>query len=45
MGCTADDAMDLVARQRDVADPHVWYIRRRIERIESRWKETSRPLS
>ena len=45
MGCTADDAMDLVARQRDVADPHVWYIRRRIERFESRWKETSRPLS
>ena len=45
MGYTADDAMNLVARQRDVADPHVWYIRRRIERFESRWKERSRPLS
>lgn len=39
MGDTADDAMNLVARQRDVADPHVWYIRRRIEGSESRGKK------
>jgi hypothetical protein len=45
MGYSAHDAMNLVARQRDVADPHVSYIRRRIEKFESHWKETSRPLS
>ena len=37
MGCTADDAMDLVKDQREVADPFAGYIQSRIRRFESDW--------
>jgi protein tyrosine phosphatase (PTP) superfamily phosphohydrolase (DUF442 family) len=39
MGYSADEAMDLVARKREVADPHVWYIQRRIQKFERLWKK------
>lgn len=37
LGYTADEAMRLVKEQRAVADPDVWYIRRRILKFEQRW--------
>ena len=36
-GHTAEEAMRLVKEQRAVADPDVWYIRRRILKFEQRW--------
>lgn len=38
-GYSADEAMDLIKEKRGVADPRVWYIRRRIERFEKTWQE------
>ena len=38
MGYTAGDAMDLVAQKRAVADPHAWYIERRIFKFEQHWR-------
>ncbi len=37
LGYTAEQAMALVDQRRAVADPHVWYIRRRIEAFERDW--------
>jgi len=36
-GYTAEGAMQLITQQRAVADPYIWYIRRRIERFAQRW--------
>ena len=41
MGYNAEDAMRLVKDQRPVADPYVWYIRRRIEKFELHWRNAS----
>lgn len=37
-GYSAAGAMHLIKQQRVVADPDVWYIRRRIERFAQRWQ-------
>ena len=37
-GFTAEDAMRLVTEKRDVADPYVPYIRKRIDKFESNWR-------
>jgi len=37
-GYTAEEAMRLVKDRRAVADPDVWYIRRRIVKIEQEWR-------
>jgi hypothetical protein len=39
MGQTADQAMQLVEQKRQVADPHAWYIERRIYKFEQHWNE------
>jgi protein tyrosine phosphatase (PTP) superfamily phosphohydrolase (DUF442 family) len=36
-GRTAREAMDLIVKHRNNADPKVWYIRRRILRFEETW--------
>jgi dual specificity MAP kinase phosphatase len=38
MGQTAEAAMQLVEQKRSVADPHVWYIERRIYKFEQTWR-------
>jgi protein-tyrosine phosphatase len=38
MGQSADDAMQLVKQRRAVADPHAWYIERRIYKFEQVWR-------
>ena len=38
-GYSAEEAMDLIQEKREVADPRVWYIRRRIEQFEKTWNE------
>ncbi len=38
LGCTAGEAMRLVKERRAVADPEVWYIRRRILKFEQQWR-------
>jgi hypothetical protein len=43
LGHTAEDAMALVSGKRAVADPYVWYIRRRIEAFERDWRAPKRP--
>jgi hypothetical protein len=42
LGRTAEEAMALVAEKRAVADPHVWYIRGRIEAFERHWLAQTR---
>ena len=37
-GYTAEEAMRLVKDRRAVADPDVWYIRRRIVKFEQEWR-------
>jgi hypothetical protein len=37
MGHSAETAMQLVQQQRPVADPHIWYIQRRIYKFEQLW--------
>jgi len=39
MGYTALEAMGLAKEKRAVADPYIWYIRRRIEKFERYWLE------
>jgi hypothetical protein len=38
MGFTSEQAMQLVKEKRPIADPNIWYIRRRIEKFEQHWK-------
>ena len=37
MGYSADDAMQLITQKREVADPYVGYIQKRIRKFESQW--------
>jgi hypothetical protein len=39
MGYTADEAMGLVKEKREVADPYIWYIQKRIRKFEQAWQE------
>lgn len=39
MGYSAQEAMKLVKEKRPVADPYIWYIRRRIEKFERHWSK------
>jgi hypothetical protein len=41
-GYTPEDAMDLIKSLRGVADPHIWYIRRRILRFAQVWDHRQR---
>jgi hypothetical protein len=36
-GMTADEAMSTIIAQRPIADPHAWYIEKRIRAFESDW--------
>jgi protein-tyrosine phosphatase len=36
-GMSADEAMDLITSKRAIADPHAWYIERRIRAFEQEW--------
>jgi dual specificity MAP kinase phosphatase len=38
LGFTLEEAFHLIKQRRKVADPNVWYIRRRIERFADHWK-------
>jgi protein-tyrosine phosphatase len=40
LGYSVEDAMQLITERRLVADPHVWYIRRRIERFYKYWHKS-----
>ncbi len=42
MGHSAEAAMQLVQEQRAVADPHAWYIQRRIYKFEQLWQARTR---
>ena len=44
-GMTADDAMDIIVANRPVADPHAWYIERRIRMFERDWLSRQRPAT
>jgi protein-tyrosine phosphatase len=37
MGSTAEQAMQQVKEKRPIADPYIWYIRKRIEKFERHW--------
>jgi protein-tyrosine phosphatase len=39
MGYTFEEALYLIKQRRSVADPHTWYIRRRIERFAIAWQK------
>jgi hypothetical protein len=39
LGYSADEAMQLVKEQRQVADPYIWYIKRRIRKFEQVWQQ------
>jgi hypothetical protein len=38
LGLTLEEAFHLIKQRREVADPGIWYIRRRIERFAANWK-------
>lgn len=38
-GYSADEAMDLIEKQRPRADPRAWYIKRRIKKFEKYWRQ------
>ena len=40
LGYTAAEAIRLVESKRQVADPSIWYIRKRIEKFEQEWKRS-----
>ena len=40
LGYTAAEAIRLVESKRQVADPSIWYIRKRIEKFEQVWKRS-----
>ena len=37
LGYSADEAMQLVSSQREMADPYAWHVRRQIRRFEAYW--------
>ncbi|MFO7623581.1 MAG: dual specificity protein phosphatase [Anaerolineales bacterium] len=45
LGLSAEEAMLLVKQHRQVADPHTWYIRRRIERFAAFWSQHQQEVS
>ena len=38
MGYSAEESMRLVKERREVADPYIWYVRRRIEKFAREWE-------
>jgi hypothetical protein len=42
-GYTAQDAMQLISEQREVADPWAYHIQRQIRKFEARWYEHQNP--
>ena len=42
-GRSAENAMALIKARRQVADPNIWYIRRRIERFAQTWEAYHAP--
>jgi protein-tyrosine phosphatase len=36
-GYTIEEAVGLIKQRRRIADPHTWYIRKRIERFAASW--------
>jgi hypothetical protein len=44
-GMTAEEAMDIIAAHRPVADPHAPYIERRIRTFEKDWLSRHRPVT
>jgi hypothetical protein len=40
-GSTADEAMQLIAGKRPVADPYAWHIQRWIKGFEAEWKTSN----
>jgi len=44
-GMTADEAMDLIVAQRPYADPHAFYIERRIRAFEKDWRQRLLPAT
>jgi len=42
LGYSAAEAIQLVEEKRRVADPSIWYIRKRIEQFEKRWGQVKR---
>jgi protein-tyrosine phosphatase len=38
LGLTLEESFHLIKQRREVADPGIWYIRRRIERFAANWK-------
>jgi protein tyrosine phosphatase (PTP) superfamily phosphohydrolase (DUF442 family) len=41
MGHTAEDAMRLLRERRQMADPHIWYIRWQIMKFEKQWRASA----
>ena len=39
-GYSMEEAVRLIKQRRSVADPHTWYIRRRIERFAASWQNS-----
>jgi protein tyrosine phosphatase (PTP) superfamily phosphohydrolase (DUF442 family) len=39
LGHSPEEAMQLVKQRRQIADPHAWYIRKRIERFGAFWRQ------
>ena len=39
LGYTLEEAMALIKQRREVADPHAWYIQRRIKRFAQFWEQ------
>ena len=44
-GMSADEAMDTITAHRAVADPHAFYIERRIREFERDWRHRQRPAT
>ena len=44
-GMTADEAMDTITARRSIADPHAYYIERRIRAFEADWLSRQRPAT
>jgi protein tyrosine phosphatase (PTP) superfamily phosphohydrolase (DUF442 family) len=42
MGCSADEAMELIVEKRSVADPWAWHIHRQIRRFKKHWRKRQR---
>jgi protein tyrosine phosphatase (PTP) superfamily phosphohydrolase (DUF442 family) len=45
LGHSPEEAMQLIRENREVANPHTWYIRRRIERFAAFWGQLEQGLT